>query len=170
MGLAQNSPRRRSPVGAYLANSAANSKRTFQIPAGRSQNKPGRILRPADFLFLVTKSGAEATDLSAQISQFSFLSSSSAPVSNLERLTFLISRFSMQIQGRPRPGDRTIPVSDFTVHNSGFKKALAHPKPAGSSFLISRFWFQRSPPFMGFEASTFLDSDFSILVAQIAEN
>ena len=86
------------------------------------------------------------------------------------RLTFLISRFSMQIQGRPRPGDRTIPVSDFTVHNSGFKKALAHPKPAGSSFLISRFWFQRSPPFMGFEASTFLDSDFSILVAQIAEN
>ena len=76
----------------------------------------------------------------------------------------------MQIQGRPRPGDRTIPVSDFTVHNSGFKKALAHPKTVGSSFLISRFWFQRSPPFMGFEASTFLDSDFSILVAQIAEN
>ena len=29
---------------------------------------------------------------------------------------------------------------------------------------------QRSPPFMGSEASTFLDSDFSILVAQIAEN
>ena len=40
---------------------------------------PGRILRTADFLFLVTKSGAEATDLSAQISQFSFLSSSSRP-------------------------------------------------------------------------------------------
>eukprot|EP00964_Phaeocystis_antarctica_P013020 scaffold7132_cov67-Phaeocystis_antarctica.AAC.5 len=64
----------------------------------------------------------------------------------------------MQIQGRPRPGDHTIPVSDFTVHNSGFKKALAHPKPAGS------------PPFMGSEASTFIDSDFSILVAHIAEN
>ena len=85
-------------------------------------------------------------------------------------LTFLISRFSMQIQGRPRPGDRTILVSDFTVHNSGFKKALADPKPAGSSFLISRFWFQRRPPFMGSEASTFLDSKFSILIAQIAEN
>ena len=76
----------------------------------------------------------------------------------------------MQIQGGPRPGDDTILVSDFTVHNYGFKKALAHPKPAGSSFLISRFWFQRSPPFTGSEASTFLDSDFSILVAQIAEN
>ena len=55
----------------------------------------------------------------------------------------LTPRFSMQIQGRPRPGDRTIRVSDFMVHNSGFKKALADPKPAGSSFLISRFWFPK---------------------------
>ena len=30
--------------------------------------------------------------------------------------------------------------------------------------------FKGSPPFMGSEASTFIDSDFSILVAQIAEN
>ena len=101
----------------------------------------GRILRAADFLFLITKPGAEATDFSEQ-----------------------------QIKGLPLPGDSTILVSDFTVHNSGFKKALADPKPAGSSFQISRFWFQRRPPFMGSEASTFLDSDFSILVAQIAEN
>ena len=71
---------------------------------------------------------------------------------------------------QPCAGDRTIRVSDFTVHNYGFKKALADPKPAGSSFLISRFWFQRRPPFMGSEASTFLDSNFSILIAQIAEN
>ena len=134
---------------------------------------PGRILRTADFLFLVTKSGAGATDFSAQISQFSFLSSNSRP--GLEFGTPHISHFSIldanpRRPTGPRPGDDTILVSDFTVHNSGFKKALAHPKPAGSSFLISRFWFQRSPPSMGFEASTFIDSDFSILVAQIAEN
>ena len=62
-------------------------------------------------------------------------------------------------------------ISRFTILLSGFKKALVHiPNPLASSFLISRFWFQRSPPFMGSEASTFLDSDFSILVAQIAEN
>ena len=53
------------------------------------------------------------------------------------------------LQGRPQPGDRTILVLDFTVHNSGFKKDLADPKPAGSSFQIYRFWFQRGPPFMG---------------------
>ena len=39
---------------------------------------------------------------------------------------------------------------------------------AGASFLISRFWFQGRPPFMGSEASTFLGSNFSILIAQIA--
>ena len=71
----------------------ADSKRTFQIPASRSQNILGRILRRADFLFLVTKSGPEARDLSAQISQFSFLSSSSRP--GLEFETPHISQFSI---------------------------------------------------------------------------
>jgi len=82
-----------------MAVTRPNSKRTFQIPASRSQNMPGRILRTADFLFLVTKSGAEATDFSAQISQFSFLSSNSGP--GLEFGRPHISHFSI-LDANPR--------------------------------------------------------------------
>ena len=64
----------------------------------------GRILRAADFLFLITKPGAEATDFSAQISQFSFLSSNSQP-----GLEF----------GRPH-------ISNFSILNSQCKPKDAH--------------------------------------------
>eukprot|EP00964_Phaeocystis_antarctica_P031066 scaffold17583_cov92-Phaeocystis_antarctica.AAC.3 len=132
---------------------AKNSGRKFQTHISNSGEQIPKHARQnsEDCRFPVSRNKVRSrghrflgTDFPILVSEFKFPPRSS----NLGRLTLLISRFSMQIHGRPRPGDRTIPVSDFTVHNSGFKKALAHRKPAGSSFPIYRFWFQRSPPFM----------------------
>eukprot|EP00964_Phaeocystis_antarctica_P141005 scaffold105970_cov63-Phaeocystis_antarctica.AAC.1 len=72
---------------------------------------PGRILRTADFLFIVAKSGAEATDFSAQISQFSFLSSNSRP--GLEFRTPHISHFSI-LDANPRTPTACPPIHPNT--------------------------------------------------------
>ena len=61
------------------------------MPVG--QGSPPVVRTTADFLFLVTQSGAEATDFSAQMSQFSFLSSSVRP--GLEFRRPHISHFSI---------------------------------------------------------------------------
>ena len=123
---------------------AQNSGRKFQthisnsveqIPKHARQNSEGgrfsvsrHKTRSRGHRFL----GADFTIL---VSEFKFPARPRS--SNLGGITFHISRFSMQIQGLPLPGDRTILVSDFTVHDSGFKKSLADPQPADSSFQIS---------------------------------
>eukprot|EP00964_Phaeocystis_antarctica_P062124 scaffold37178_cov60-Phaeocystis_antarctica.AAC.1 len=59
-------------------------------------------------------------------------------------------------------------ISQFTILVSKRPLHIPNPPVPHFSFLVSGF--KGSPPFMGSEASTFIDSDFSILVAQIAEN
>ena len=124
---------------------AANSKRTFQIQSSRSQNMPGRILRAADFQFLVTKSGAEAKGLSAQMSQFSFLSSSSRPgrrIWEASHFLFLNSRCKSKDahSASVQPGPCTILVSDFTCHDTVFQNGpcmqIPNPPVPRFSFMV----------------------------------
>ena len=122
---------------------AADSKRTFQIPASRSQNMRGRILRAADFLFLITKPGAEATDFSAHISQFSFLSSNSQPGLEFGRPD--ISHFSI-LNANPRT------PTAWRSHNSSFR------------FHGSQFWFQKGP--CRSQTRRLLVSHFAFLVSK----
>ena len=105
----------------------------------------GRILRAADFLFLITNPGAEATDFSAHISQFSFLSSNSQPGLEFGRPD--ISHFSI-LNANPRT------PTAWRSHNSSFR---LHG---------SQFWFQKGP--CRSQTRRLLVSHFAFLVSKEA--
>ena len=111
----------------------------LQIPANRSQNLSRQNSKSCRFHVYhskVRRGGRRF--LCADLSIFCFRDRILPPGWNFGSLTFLISRFSIQTQGRPQPGDYKVLAFDFTIQNSGLKETRAHPQTVGSTFHISR--------------------------------
>ena len=116
-------------------------------------------------MFLVTKPAAEATDFSAQISQFSFLSSSSR--SGLENGTPPVSHFSFLITNPGTARRRRLHISRFRFQNSQFwlqKGPLHIPNP-----LASRFSFRVSGFTLGLHSWYLRRAHFSIPVSRFSK-
>ena len=142
-----------SNSGEQIPKHARQNSEDCRFPVSRNKVRSrGHRFLGTDFSILVSEFKFPPRSRIWDASHFSFLDSrcKSKDAHGLEiaQFQFLISRFTILVSKRP-------------LH-------IPNPPVPHFSFLVSGF--KGSPPFMGSEASTFLDSDFSILVAQIAEN
>ena len=155
--FAQNSGRRFqthiSNSGEQIPKHARQNSEGGRFPVSHYKTRSrGHRFLGTDFSILISEFKFPARPRIWEASHFSFLDSQckSKDAHGLEiaQFEFLISRFTILVSKRP----------------------LQIPNPPAPRFSFRVSGFQRRPPFMGSEASTFLDSDFSILIAQIAEN
>ena len=142
-----------SNSGEQIPKHARQNSEDCRFPVSRNKVRSrGHRFLGTDFPILVSEFKFPPRSRIWDASHFSFLDSrcKSKDAHGLEiaQFQFLISRFTILVSKRP-------------LH-------IPNPPVPHFSFLVSGF--KGSPPFMGSEASTFIDSDFSILVAQIAEN